>query len=63
MLVVASPVVVLAGISLKAAIICLWFMHLRYERWDFATIIAVFIFATAVFLALLTYPDGAARLR
>lgn len=58
MLALGQPAVLLAGIACKAAIIVGWFMHLRSERWDFAAIMLVAIFATSTLLFGLIAPDG-----
>ncbi len=63
MLAVGGTAVVAVGITLKAAIIALWFMHLRSERLDFTAYIIVGIFVTGLILGLLLLPDGLARLR
>lgn len=60
MLAIASPVVLLAGIAVKATIICFWFMHLRVERWDLTATVLVGAFATAAVLFGLIASDGAA---
>ena len=58
MLALGQPAVLLAGIACKAAIIVGWFMHLRAERWDFAAIMLVAIFATSALLFGLIATDG-----
>lgn len=58
MLTLGQPVVLLVGIACKAAIIVGWFMHLRAERWDFAAIMLVAIFATSALLFGLISADG-----
>jgi len=60
MLAMGSPVVLLAGIGVKAAIICFWFMHLRVERWDLTATVLVGAFATAAVLFGLIASDGVA---
>ncbi len=57
---IGSTPVLLLGITMKAAIICLWFMHLRYERWELTLSVLMGIFATALLLFLLIAPDGRA---
>jgi caa(3)-type oxidase subunit IV len=42
--------VLLAGIGIKSFVICLWFMHLKFEkRWLIASVAAGFVFALALF--------------
>lgn len=60
MVFVAQPPVLILGMILKAAIIFLWFMHLRYEKLDLVLSVTVGIFATALILFLLIAPDGTA---
>jgi hypothetical protein len=50
----------IVGMTVKAAIIAFWFMHLKKERFDFVLYILVGIFATALVLFLLIMPDGRA---
>ncbi len=60
MLFIGKPAVLIAGMILKASIIGLWFMHLRYERLDFVLCILVGIFVTGLLLFGLIAPDGRA---
>lgn len=60
MLFVHQPALLLAGVALKASIICLWYMHLRSERSGLVACIAVGLFANALFLFLLMVPDARA---
>lgn len=60
MVVVGSPALLIFGMCAKAAIIALWFMHLRYERIDFTLYVLLGMFATAIILYALTVPDGRA---
>jgi hypothetical protein len=60
MVFLATPVVLIAGMTVKAAIIGLIFMHLRYERLLFVLYILLGIFATALILYGLIAPDGKA---
>jgi hypothetical protein len=60
MLAIGHPLVLLAGITAKAAIICFWFMHLRGERWDLTATVLVGAFATAAVLFGLIAVDGMA---
>jgi len=52
--------VVIAGVMAKAAIIALWFMHLRYERRALVWCIVLPILVTAMLLFGLIIPDGLA---
>lgn len=61
MIFVGNPTVLIAGMSLKAAIICLWFMHLRYEHRDLLLTVLIGLFATAMVLYGLIIPDGMTR--
>jgi len=52
MVFITNPIVLTAGICIKATIICWWFMHLNQEKWDLtatfvlgALFFAVFMFA------------------
>lgn len=54
------PAVLLLGMAVKASIIMAWFMHLKYERFEFALGILVSIFATGMILFGLLVPDGLA---
>lgn len=60
MVLTGHPVVLLGGILLKATIIVLWFMHLRYERLDFTLVIVLGTLLTALVLFGLIVPDGRA---
>ena len=60
MVFIGSPAILLAGMTLKAVIIMLWFMHLRYERLDLLLCVVIGLFATALVLFLLIVPDGKA---
>ena len=60
MIFISHPAVLIAGMSIKATIIGLWFMHLKYERPGFTAIIALAIFGTALLLFGLIVPDGMA---
>lgn len=60
MVFIGSPPVLVAGMVLKAAIISLWFMHLRYEHVDLVLCVVLGIFATGLLLFLLIAPDGTA---
>lgn len=55
----AVPILI-TGMAVKALIIALWFMHLRYERLDLVLCVLLGIFFTALLLFLLIYPDGQA---
>ena len=60
MVFIGTSTVLLAGMTLKAAIIGLWFMHLRFERLGLVASVALGTFATGLILFLLIYPDGRA---
>ena len=60
MVLTLDPLVLIAGMSLKALIIALWFMHLRYEKLELVLYVLVGIFATALLLFFLIAPDGRA---
>ncbi len=60
MLFLGNRTLLILGISFKAIVICLWFMHLRYERLDFVLYSLVGMFATAFVLFGLIAPDGLA---
>lgn len=60
MVFISQPAILIAGISIKAAIIMLWFMHLKDERWLFTLTILVSIFFCALILYGLIVPDGLA---
>lgn len=58
MVLISQPAVLILGMSIKALVITLWFMHLRYERLDFVLYVLLLIFATALILFGLIAPDG-----
>jgi hypothetical protein len=60
MLFLADPAILISGISIKAAIILLWFMHLKDERPAFTVTILASIFFCALILFALIAPDGLA---
>src|SRR5262245_51761260 len=60
MVTIANPTLLIAGICVKAMIIVLWFMHLKYERLDFAVYVLVMLFGCALVLWGLIAPDGMA---
>ena len=60
MVFVSQPPVLILGMVIKAAIIFLWFMHLRHEKIDLLLYVTVGIFATALILFVLIAPDGMA---
>lgn len=60
MVFVHRPPVLISGMIAKAAIIALWFMHLRFERKDFVFVFILCLFGTAVVLFGLIIPDGQA---
>ena len=60
MVFIGSPVVLICGMILKATIIALWFMHLRYERIELVLSVLIGIFAFSLILFFLIVPDGMA---
>ena len=58
MITISNPTVLIIGMSLKATIIGLWFMHLRSERPDFVMWIVIGIFAVGLILFLFIVPDA-----
>lgn len=60
MVFIRQPVVLLAGIAVKASVILLLFMHLKYERRDLLIGILAAIFVTAALLYGLIAADGKA---
>ncbi|MBI3268128.1 MAG: hypothetical protein HYZ53_03835 [Planctomycetes bacterium] len=60
MVLIGHPAVLLAGMTLKAAIIAFVFMHLKFERAGLVVSVLVGIFATSLVLFLLLIPDGLA---
>lgn len=55
-----SPPLLLAGMGAKAAIIALWFMHLRHERLALGLAVAISVVALTLILYGLMIPDGLA---
>ena len=60
MVFVANPLGLMTGMALKATIIVLWFMHLRYERLELTLSVIITLFATSLILFFLMVPDGRA---
>ncbi len=60
MLTFKHAALLITGMSVKAAIIVFWFMHLKKERFDFVLYILAGIFVTALVLFFLIMPDGRA---
>lgn len=60
MVFIGDPPVLIAGICVKALIITLWFIHLRYEKLELVLYVLGGIFATALVLFFLIAPDGRA---
>jgi caa(3)-type oxidase subunit IV len=58
MVFIGSAPILIAGMTVKALIIALWFMHLRYERLELVLCVVIGIFATALLLYLVMVPDG-----
>ncbi len=53
---VTSPALIVAGIAIKATIISLWFMHLKFERISLGVVvIAVTILTLAILFTLLAW--------
>ena len=53
-----AKAVLIAGMTLKALLIALWFMHLRYEKLDFVLYVLVSIGLFSLVLFGLIAPDG-----
>jgi len=60
MVVFTSRTVILAGMTAKATIIALWFMHLKEETLDFILYVALSIVFFSLVLFGLIVPDGLA---
>lgn len=60
MVLLSRPVVLIAGILIKGAIIALWFMHLRHEAPALSLAVTLGILVTAALLFFLIVPDGLA---
>ncbi len=60
MVFVGHTAVLIAGMCAKASLIALFFMHLRWERLDFALTIALSIVLFSLVLFGLIAPDGLA---
>ena len=60
MVFVTIPGVLIAGMIVKASIIALWFMHLRYEPLGFTLAIVLGTLLTGLLLFALIAPDGTA---
>ena len=56
----ANPTILILGMTVKAGIITLWFMHLRYERLDFVLYVTIAMLGCALVLFGLIAPDGLA---
>jgi 4-hydroxybenzoate polyprenyltransferase len=50
MIAVANPTAIVVGIVIKASIIALWFMHLKFERISLGVVIAVASIVTTLVL-------------
>lgn len=57
---VSHPALLILGIAIKASVIALWFMHLRYEALALAVGVVVSILFTGLLLFVLIVPDGLA---
>lgn len=60
MVFIVHPAILILGMALKATIIVLWFMHLKYERLEFALGVSLAVVATGLLLFGLISPDGLA---
>lgn len=60
MVAIGHPALLLVGMAVKATIIALWFMHLRYERAALLLTVALVIVATNLLLFGLIAVDGMA---
>lgn len=60
MVFLSNPAILVVGMAAKAAIIALWFMHLRYEKLDFTLLMVVSILFFSLVLYGLLVPDGLA---
>ncbi len=60
MVMIANPAFLIAGMTVKALIIALYFMHLRHERRDFTLYMLLGLFLTSLLLFGLIIPDGRA---
>lgn len=60
MVLVQNPVVLMTGITIKAATILLVYMHLKYERVGLVVSVFAGIFLTLAILCVLIAPDGRA---
>lgn len=58
MLAVTKPAVLVAGVVVKATIILLWFMHLKFERLGLALSVVVGVAATMAMLVGLILLDA-----
>jgi len=60
MVFVQGPLVLIAGMTLKASVIALLFMHLGFEKLDLTLVIAISIVGLSLLLFGLMIPDGRA---
>ncbi len=60
MIFLGNPVILIGGIIVKASIIALCFMHLRYENPWFTALILFSIFGFGIIMFGLLVPDGMA---
>ena len=58
MILISHPILIVIGMSIKATIIVLWFMHLKYERFDFILYVLLSTFLTSLVLFGLIATDG-----
>ena len=60
MVFIGSKPVLMAGMLIKASIIALLYMHLKFERMGLVLTVILGIFATTALLVVLIVPDGMA---
>ena len=58
MILMSNPMLIVVGMTIKAMIIVLWFMHLKQERFDFILYVLLSTFGTALVMFGLIIPDG-----
>ena len=61
MIAVANPAAIVVGIVIKASIIGLWFMHLKFERVSLGLVIAVASIVTTLVLFGLIAVDAVSK--
>ena len=60
MVALTNPAVLLAGMTVKATIIALWFMHLKFEKTSLIVTVVVASLVTTLILFGLMVPDALA---